>query len=70
MIKHIDSLKDNCPSGLKIEKKILCHSISNNPLPYLIIQHSDKSVDKTILCLSRQHPGESVGSFVLEAFLD
>lgn len=70
MVRHIDLLVKNAPEAISIEKSILCHTISNNPIPYLTIEHKASSNRKTILCMARQHPGETVGSYVLESFLD
>lgn len=69
MVRQIDLLMTSCPESVEITRKVMCHSISNNPIPYLTIQHKSINCSKTILCLARQHPGETVGSYVLENFL-
>ena len=52
-----------------MDKNILCHTISNNAIPYIKIRHKDNFSKNTIFLIGRQHPGETVGSYVLEGFV-
>jgi hypothetical protein len=71
MIAFTDDLVTNSASNEEISviKKVLCYSVSNNAIPYLIIEHKYCKSGKIVLCIGRQHGGETVGSYVLEGFL-
>ena len=69
MIQFLDQTVEECPEDVIIEKNILNHTISNNAIPYLKIRHQENYSKNTIFLLGRQHPGETVGSFVLEGFV-
>ena len=45
----------------------MCYSISNNALPLLRINPGENR--RQVLVLARQHPGETVSSFLMESFL-
>jgi hypothetical protein len=53
-----------------VEKSIVAYTISNNAVPLVKLRHAEYiEGGKKILIMGRQHPGETVGSFVLEGFI-
>ena len=50
-----------------LKRETLCTSISRNSFPVLRI---GKSGNPTVVVLARQHPGETVGSYVLEGIIE
>ena len=65
MLSFVDSIVEEAPPEINVVKNILCHTISNNVVPYMKIKHQDNFSGNSIFILGRQHPGETVGSFVL-----
>jgi len=48
----------------------VAYTISNNAVPLVKLRHAEYiEGGKKILIMGRQHPGETVGSFVLEGFI-
>ena len=65
----IDSLKHHTPKGITLEVKTLAYSISNNIIPLLRFGKEGRSYNQAILVMGRQHPCETVGSFIGEALM-
>ena len=69
MLSFVEDICKSPPPEINITQKILCHTISNNAVPYLRICHDKNFGSNKIVCIARQHPGETVGSYALEAFV-
>jgi murein tripeptide amidase MpaA len=68
MINFLDELKAS--EDIVVERQIVCYSISNNAVPALKIRHKEYTEGKKIVVMGRQHPGETVGSFAFEGFIN
>ncbi|KAL4463245.1 hypothetical protein ABPG74_007246 [Tetrahymena malaccensis] len=70
---------------IHIKKEILCHTISNNAVPLLTITNKEKDFiekgktqnppheskqKKIAMLMARQHPGETVSSFLMQGVID
>ncbi|EAR88956.3 zinc carboxypeptidase family protein (macronuclear) [Tetrahymena thermophila SB210] len=70
---------------IQIKKEILCHTISNNAVPLLTITNKEKDQiekgktqnppneskqKKIAMLMARQHPGETVSSFLMQGVID
>lgn len=70
-------------SVMKIDKIKVCDTLSGLPVYSLLIRHkkavrnelsfkpqAQTKQNKTMVIMSRQHPGETQGSFITEGFLE
>jgi murein tripeptide amidase MpaA len=53
-----------------MEVKPIGYSISNNIIPVVRFYHEKSRSDQAILILGRQHPCETVGSFIAEKIIN
>ena len=68
MVNFIEKTK-KIQSNTSIEVKTIGYSVSNNIIPVLrFTQPSEKNKD-VVLILARQHPCETVGSFIAEKLI-
>ena len=48
---------------------MLCKSVQGRKVPYLLY-NQDKPFKAIVIVIARQHPGEAVGSFMMEGMLN
>lgn len=53
---------------MSLDYKILCKSAMGKKVPFLTF-HEQKSPKAIVMVIARQHPGESVGSWMMEGLL-
>ncbi|KAL4482478.1 hypothetical protein ABPG72_001454 [Tetrahymena utriculariae] len=84
MINHLNSTIQKCQFTqplIHIKKEILCHTISKNAVPLLTITNkeekgktqnplNDSKQKKIAMLMARQHPGETVSSFLMQGVID
>lgn len=75
-IQFLESLEERLPEGISMEIKNIGFTLSNNLIPLLRLgskEEEDEGIrreeKKVILVLARQHPCETVGSFVAEGII-
>jgi hypothetical protein len=52
-----------------MEVKTVCYSVANNIVPLVHFYKEKQPKEQVILILARQHPCETVGSFIAEAII-
>ena len=65
MTKYISGLEEKCVKGeVQVEINKLGHTLADNIIPSLKISNGSSESKETILITARQHPCETVSSFV------
>lgn len=53
---------------MKVEHKILCKSMMGKKVPYIVF-NEQKAPKAIVISIARQHPGESVGSWMMDGVM-